>query len=287
MKTIRRVRQMQKTMRDLRARGQSIGFVPTMGYLHEGHLSLLRACRRENDIVVLSIFVNPTQFSPDEDFAAYPRDKKNDCLLAKKVNVDIIFYPSEEEMYPTGYLTYIDVASVSQGLCGSVRPRHFRGVATIVAKLLNIVGPDRIYLGQKDAQQCVVLRRMVQDLNIPTRVRVLPTVRESDGLAKSSRNAYLTPQERREAPVIYSALCRARRQIRDGERDARRIVTGMRDLIAAASSGQIDYVSCVGADDLQPLSRLSGRVLLAVAVRFGAARLIDNMLINVGMREHV
>ncbi|HQP12075.1 MAG TPA: pantoate--beta-alanine ligase, partial [Candidatus Omnitrophota bacterium] len=224
MKIITQAKTIQELSQKFRREGKTIGFVPTMGYLHDGHRSLLKACRRHNDISILSIFVNPTQFGPQEDFQSYPRDKKKDVLLAKKENVDIIFYPSEKMMYPGRYLTYIHVEKITATLCGASRPGHFRGVATVVGKLLNIVQPHRIYLGQKDAQQCVVIRQMVKDLNFPVQVRVLPTFREKDGLALSSRNAYLTAEERQEAPALYQALKMAREEIRRGETDSSRLI---------------------------------------------------------------
>lgn len=273
---------MQNLTQRLRREGQRIGFVPTMGYLHDGHSSLLKACRRQNDISVLSIFVNPVQFGPQEDLQSYPRDKKNDVLLAKKENVDIIFYPSEKVMYPERYLTYIHVDEITATLCGASRPGHFRGVATVVGKLLNIVQPHRVYFGQKDAQQCVVIRQMVQDLNIPVRVCVLPTVREKDGLALSSRNAYLTEKERQEAPVLYQTLKMAEAEIRRGERDPRRLTQMMVQFLnSRCPQGNIEYVMCVNAETLEPVKIIQGTVLLALAVRLGKARLIDNVLLRV------
>lgn len=282
MKIITRIKTMQNLTQRLRREGQRIGFVPTMGYLHDGHSSLLKACRRQNDISVLSIFVNPVQFGPQEDLQSYPRDKKNDVLLAKKENVDIIFYPSEKVMYPERYLTYIHVDEITATLCGASRPGHFRGVATVVGKLLNIVQPHRVYFGQKDAQQCVVIRQMVQDLNIPVRVCVLPTVREKDGLALSSRNAYLTEKERQEAPVLYQTLKMAEAEIRRGERDPRRLTQMMVQFLnSRCPQGNIEYVMCVNAETLEPVKIIQGTVLLALAVRLGKARLIDNVLLRV------
>ncbi len=273
---------MQNLTQKLRREGQRIGFVPTMGYLHDGHGSLLKACRRQNDISVLSIFVNPVQFGPQEDLQSYPRDKKNDVLLAKKENVDIIFYPSEKVMYPGRYLTYIHVDEITATLCGASRPGHFRGVATVVGKLLNIIQPHRVYFGQKDAQQCVVIRQMVQDLNIPVRVCVLPTVREKDGLALSSRNAYLTEKERQEAPALYQTLKMAEAEIRRGEQDPRRLTQMMAQFLnSRCPQGNIEYVMCVNAETLEPVKIIQGTVLLALAVRLGKARLIDNVLLRV------
>ena len=281
MKIITSIKTLQNLSHKLRGDGKKIGFVPTMGYLHDGHRSLLKTCRRQNDISVLSIFVNPVQFAPNEDFTSYPRDKKKDVLLAKKENIDIIFYPSVKSMYPGRYLTYINVEEITGALCGVLRPGHFRGVTTVVGKLLNIVQPHRIYLGQKDAQQCAVIRQMVQDLNIPVQVRILPTVRDKDGLALSSRNAYLTAQERQEAPVLYQTLKMAETAIRNGEKDPERIIRGMQRFLKNGCRGTVDYISCVDAETLQPVKIIRGGILLALAVRFGKARLIDNMLLRV------
>ncbi|MDP2654563.1 MAG: pantoate--beta-alanine ligase [Candidatus Omnitrophota bacterium] len=271
---------LRSAINKLKQQGRSIGFVPTMGALHEGHATLLRRSVRDNDATVLSIFVNPAQFSPQEDFRRYPRTQKKDVLLAKKTNVDIIFYPSVVGMYPAGFSTRVQVDGLSEGLCGALRPGHFRGVATVVAKLLNIVTPDVLYLGQKDAQQCAVIRRMVDDLNFPVRVQIEPTVRESDGLAMSSRNRYLTPNQRQKATGLYAALKAARAQIRAGERRASRIKALVREMLRR-TSGRIDYVECVDAKNLKPCSSLQGDILIAVAVWFGRARLIDNIIVRI------
>ncbi|MFA5089064.1 MAG: pantoate--beta-alanine ligase, partial [Candidatus Omnitrophota bacterium] len=238
--------------------------------------------RAENDLTVLSIFVNPTQFGPGEDFRVYPRDKKRDVLLAKKENVDIMFYPSAEEMYPRRYLTYVEVREVTRNLCGQFRSGHFTGVATVVVKLLNIVRPHTLYLGQKDAQQCVVIKQMIRDLNFPIDVRIMPIIREKDGLALSSRNKYLNTQERQQAAILYRALNRGREMIlKEGERQSRRIKAELRRFIRKAPLGRIEYIECVDADTLEPLERLSGRALIALAVKFGKAKLIDNMVIRI------
>lgn len=258
-----------------------IGFVPTMGALHEGHAALLKHSQKENDLTVLSIFVNPAQFGPQEDYRAYPRTKKEDVLLSKKSNVDIIFYPSEKEIYPSRYLTFVDVETVTKNLCGRFRPGHFRGVATVVAKLLNIVQPDTLYLGQKDAQQCVVIRKMAQDLNFPVQIKVVPTVREPSGLALSSRNQYLSPKEHTEAAALYQSLRRARQKIRQGTRKASAIIQLIKSYIHQKTSGKIQYVECVDADTLQPVKTLKGKILIALAVCFRQARLIDNIIVSV------
>jgi len=275
------ISQIQKFLAAARNKGKSIGFVPTMGALHHGHSTLLRRSRKDNDVSVLSIFVNPTQFGLNEDFTKYPRDKKKDVLLAKKENVDIIFYPSEKLMYPAGYLTFIEAGNLGQVLEGRSRPGHFRGVATVVAKLLNIVAPERMYLGAKDAQQCVVLKHLVTDLNFPTKIIIGPTVRESDGLAMSSRNQYLSPSERKDATVLYSSLLLAQNEIKRGLRDAAKTRFLIEQNIRTLSKGVIDYVACVDAETLNALTELKGNVLIALAARWGKTRLIDNISLSV------
>ncbi len=255
------------------------GFVPTMGYLHEGHLSLVRRARAENNHVAVSIFVNPTQFGPHEDYDRYPRDLERDLRLLEPLGVDLVFAPSVEEMYPPGFQTWVIVEEVSRPLEGAARPGHFRGVATIVAKLLNIIQPDRAYFGQKDAQQAVVIRRMVRDLNIPVEIVVCPTVREPDGLAMSSRNTYLSPEERRAATVLFRALQTAKAYYEQGERDAERLREAMRTVIQAEPLARLDYVSVADPETLQELSRVEGRALLSLAVYIGKTRLIDNILL--------
>ena len=260
---------------------KTIGFVPTMGALHEGHLTLLRKCKKENDLSILSIFVNPAQFAPNEDFRRYPRNKKKDVLLANKEKVDIMFSPSVDEMYSRRYLTYVKVNRLSEFLCGKSRPGHFAGVATIVAKLLNIVEPDVLYLGQKDAQQCRVLEQMIQDLNFPVKVKIIPTVRETDGLAMSSRNQSLSLRERKEAAALYSILQEAKKKILQGEHQGQNITHFMQKMIFQKTSATIDYAACVDAFSLEPLKVIQGKVLLALAVRFRKTRLIDNILVHV------
>jgi pantoate--beta-alanine ligase len=255
------------------------GFVPTMGYLHEGHLSLVRRARAENDRVAVSIFVNPTQFGPHEDYARYPRDLERDLRLLEPLGVDLVFVPSVEEMYPPGFQTWVIVEEVSRPLEGASRPGHFRGVATVVAKLFNILQPDRAYFGQKDAQQTVVIRRMVQDLNIPVEIAICPTVREPDGLAMSSRNTYLNPEERRAATVLFRALQAAKARYEAGERDAERLREAMREVIRAEPLARIDYVSVAHPETLQELERVEGPALLSLAVYIGTTRLIDNLML--------
>ncbi len=255
------------------------GFVPTMGYLHEGHLSLVRRARAENDRVAVSIFVNPTQFGPHEDYARYPRDLERDLRLLEPLGVDLVFVPSVEEMYPPGFQTWVIVEEVSRPLEGASRPGHFRGVATVVAKLFHILQPDRAYFGQKDAQQTVVIRRMVQDLNIPVEIVICPTVREPDGLAMSSRNTYLNPEERRAATVLFRALQAAKARYEAGERDAERLREAMREVIRAEPLARIDYVSVAHPETLQELERVEGPALLSLAVYIGTTRLIDNLML--------
>ena len=281
MRIIKSIKEMRQAIAAARHKGQRIGFVPTMGYLHEGHLSLVRQAKKENDCCVVSIFVNPTQFGPKEDIARYPRDFKHDSTLLKKENVDICFYPPDNDIYPQGYLTYIDVLGISDELCGRFRPGHFKGVATVVAKLLNIVQPDVMYVGAKDAQQVVVLRTLVKDLNIPVVVKTVETKREPDGLAMSSRNVYLSKDERSEASVLYKALMQAKKDVRAGEHQAARVIARMKDLISSESSARIQYIECVDVVSLKPLVTLKGKVLIALAVYFGKTRLIDNSIITV------
>jgi pantoate--beta-alanine ligase len=256
------------------------GFVPTMGYLHEGHLSLIRRARAENDRVAVSIFVNPTQFGPHEDYARYPRDLERDLRLLEPLGVDLVFVPSVEEMYPPGFQTWVIVEEVSRPLEGASRPGHFRGVATVVAKLFHILQPDRAYFGQKDAQQTVVIRRMVQDLNIPVEIVICPTVREPDGLAMSSRNTYLNPEERRSATVLFRALQIAKARYEAGERDAERLREAMREVIRAEPLARIDYVSVADPETLRELEQVEGPALLSLAVYIGTTRLIDNIMLT-------
>ena len=260
-----------------RALGGSLGLVPTMGYLHEGHLSLVRAARRENDAVAATIFVNPTQFGPNEDLARYPRDVARDLALLEAEGIDLVFAPSAEEMYPAGYATYVDVGRVTDRLEGASRPGHFQGVATVVAKLFGIVRPDRAYFGQKDAQQCVVIRRLVEDLNLGIELRVLPTVREPDGLALSSRNVYLSPAERRSALVLSRSLFAARDRFLAGERNAEALRALVRDAFTAEPGANLEYVSVADARDLAELDTVDVPAIVSLAARVGKTRLIDNV----------
>lgn len=271
---------MQRTADALRAAGRRIGFVPTMGYLHEGHVSLIRQARKRADEVVVSIFVNPRQFGPGEDYQGYPRDLDRDLRLIRETGGDIVFIPAPEEMYAGDFTTSVHVEGLTEGLCGTSRPDHFRGVTTVVTKLFAAVKPHLAVFGQKDAQQALVIRRMVRDLNLDVEVLIAPTVREPDGLAMSSRNIYLTPEERLQATALYQALCLARGMAGAGERDAQKIIRKMRDLISERPGARIDYVSIVDTGALRPVDRLAGEALVAVAVRFGRARLIDNVILS-------
>lgn len=262
--------------------GRTIGLVPTMGALHAGHLSLIESARAETGFVVVSIFVNPTQFGPNEDLNRYPRTLERDLKSCEEAGVDLVFHPRPEIMYPPDYRTFVEVTGLQDVLCGASRPGHFRGVATVVLKLFNLVQPDRAYFGQKDAQQVRVLQQMVHDLNVPVEIRVCPIVREADGLALSSRNKYLEAQERRGAAVLNRALSEARQRIEAGERDADSVRRVMVETIASVPGAVLDYAAVVDADSLQSLVQIAAErpVLLALAVRFGGTRLIDNLLID-------
>ncbi len=257
-----------------------IGLVPTMGYLHEGHMTLARWAKRDCHSVVASIFVNPTQFGPGEDFAAYPRDMERDLAMLRKEGVDIVFAPTVEEIYPQGFSTYVNVEKTTEVLEGARRPGHFRGVATVVAKLFTVVRPDKSYFGQKDGQQVAVIKRMTADLVLGTEIVVVPTVREADGLAMSSRNVYLTPAERAAAPVLYRALCRARDMHRAGERSAATLRQEVTHMIGADPLAKLDYISIADAATLQELETVDRPAMISLACRFGRARLIDNVIIG-------
>jgi pantoate--beta-alanine ligase len=249
-----------------------------MGYLHDGHLSLIRRARAENDLVVMSLFVNPTQFAAGEDLDRYPRDLERDLNLATGAGVDAVLHPEPGEMYDPGHCTWVDVEGLTDHLCGASRPGHFRGVTTVVAKLFSLCRPERAYFGQKDVQQALLIRRMAADLDLGVEVVVCPIVREPDGLAMSSRNVYLAPAERAQAPSMYRALCEAEAAIAAGERDAGVVRATVLGVLAEAPLGRVDYVEIVGADDLRPVDVIVGEVVVAVAVRFGAARLVDNVV---------
>lgn len=281
MKIITRVADMQHEVDRLRKQGKKIGFVPTMGYLHEGHLRLVHVAKSQCDIVVMSIFVNPTQFGPTEDFRDYPRDFNRDVELAETAGCHIIFHPEIHEIYPENYLTYVEVEELGGVLCGASRPTHFRGVTTVVTKLFHIVKPHLAVFGQKDAQQAIVIKRMVKDLNFDIQIIVAPTFREKDGLAMSSRNTYLTPAQRRQAVVLYQSLQAAQQMIENGERNGAAIKKEMRAIIEKQPDAIIDYIEIVETSHLTPLTHLSGEVLIALAVKIGKPRLIDNMMIQI------
>jgi pantoate--beta-alanine ligase len=270
----------RQAVTDARCRGLSIGLVPTMGALHAGHASLLRAARAETGFVVASIFVNPAQFGPREDLARYPRPIERDLEVCAAEGVDLVFTPEVETIYPAGFRTYVELHELGDVLEGASRPGHFRGVATVVLKLFNIVQPDVAYFGQKDAQQVRVLAQMVRDLDVPVRLRVCPIVREPDGLALSSRNQYLDSDQRHEATVLYQSLEEIRRCVEKGERDAAVLVQALEARIHSARGARLDYAVIVDAETLQPLARVQGRVLVALAVFFGATRLIDNLILE-------
>ncbi len=271
---------LQALMDRKRQKGLRIGFVPTMGYLHDGHVSLIRAAREQSDVVVLSIFVNPTQFGPDEDLGKYPRDMEGDEKIAMAEGVDYIYYPEPETMYGAGYQTCVTVERLARSQCGVSRPVHFGGVATVCTKLFNIVLPHKAFFGQKDYQQCAVIKRMVEDLNMNLDIVVLPTFRESDGLAMSSRNAYLDADRRRQALCLHQALQLGKRMAESGETDARKIVEAMSRRIEVESGARIDYVSIADPDSLEELETINGRAVALLAVFIGKTRLIDNEILT-------
>lgn len=259
---------------------RSVGLVPTMGALHEGHLSLIKSAKQSCDAVVVSIFVNPTQFGPHEDYEVYPRTVEADCALLEREGVDVVFLPGVEEMYPAGAATWVDAGAVGERLDGASRPGHFRGVATVVAKLLNIVEPDRAFFGQKDAAQVAVLRRMVQDLHFGTEIKVCPIVREADGLAMSSRNSYLSPEEREQARVLHETLRVIEKRFLEGERSAEQLIAAGLYVMAFEPTVRVDYLKVVNPDSLQEVALVEGRALVAVAAFVGATRLIDNVVLE-------
>jgi pantoate--beta-alanine ligase len=275
------IEETRKAIAAARAKGLSIGLVPTMGALHAGHASLLKAARRETGFVVASIFVNPTQFGPHEDLSRYPRPFAKDVEVCAAEGVDLIFHPEPATLYPPGFRTFVEVHEFQNVLCGVTRPTHFRGVATVVLKLFNIVQPDIAYFGQKDAQQARLLQQMVRDLDVPVTLKICPIVREPDGLAMSSRNQYLDAEQRRNATALFRALEVLRQRIAAGERRAAPLVQAAKELIDATPGARLDYAEIVFWDTLQPMATLHGQVLIALAVCFGATRLIDNLLITV------
>jgi len=275
--TIKSIRSLIKAARDS---NKTIGFVPTMGALHVGHISLIEAARKRCDFVVVSIFVNPTQFVPGEDFDKYPRPFEADLDICQKAGVDAVFAPAPEEMYPVENITWVNVEKITEPLCGRFRPGHFQGVTTVCSKLFNIIAPDIAFFGQKDAQQAIVIKRMVADLNMPLEIAVCSTVRESNGLAVSSRNKYLSEQQKKDAANIYKSLQKCHQMIDDDVKDTTQIIDEMSKILQQVPSIEIEYVSIVDADTLQNIDYIRGKVLIAVAVRIGPARLIDNILLD-------
>lgn len=282
MKVIRDPERLSKLLKGLSRSGKSIGFVPTLGALHSGHLSLIEQAGQDNHTVVVSIFVNPTQFGKQEDLHKYPRPLKNDLALCRKAKVDLVFLPDAKIMYPEGFTTFVNVDGLSNLLCGVFRPGHFRGVATVVAKLLNIIQPNVLYLGQKDAQQAGIIKRMVSDLNFPVKVKVVSTVRQKDGLAISSRNIYLNDQQKLDATVLFKALSLAKSLIDHGQRDVARIISRMRELIAKKRQVRIDYIAIVDSEKFKTIKKINQDCLICLAVKIGKTRLIDNLMITYG-----
>lgn len=280
MEIVSSIGKMQKVSAGLRREGRRIGLVPTMGALHEGHLSLIRKARSECDVVVVSVFVNPTQFGPSEDFTRYPRPFLRDTGLCRKERVDYLFHPSAPAMFPAGHRTFAEVRGLEDLLCGAVRPGHFKGVATVVLKLFNIVSPSDAYFGSKDYQQSLIIRTMAEDLNVPVTVKVLPIVREKDGLALSSRNAYMSAAQRQTAAHIPRAMKLAKNLFKQGVRDPSLIERKLKSFLKERGIDDIDYVSCIDPNDLSPVRKIDSPVRLALAVRVGTVRLIDNMLLT-------
>jgi pantoate--beta-alanine ligase len=281
MKVVTKINDLKLIVREFKQAGKSIGLVPTMGYLHDGHLSLIRASKKENDITVISIFVNPTQFGPNEDFDSYPRDYEGDFRKAEENGVDIVFAPEATEMYPEGYNTFIDVYGITDKMCGRSRPGHFRGVCTVVNKLFNIVEADRAYFGQKDAQQVAVVKRMVKDLNMGVEIVSCPIIREADGLALSSRNVYLSAEDRSAALVLSKSLKYAQDLVKDGEISVEKIRKLLIEYIEKEKRANIDYVEIVNAETFEDIDVIENSALIALAVRLGNTRLIDNTVLEV------
>jgi len=282
MREIKDLKEMRLFSEKAKSHGKKVGFVPTMGALHEGHLALVEAARRQCDIVVVSIFVNPTQFSPNEDLSRYPRNIRRDKNQLKHFDVEVLFIPDADAIYPGGYKTYVEVEKLSKKLCGRSRPAHFRGVATIVAKLFNIVAPDVAFFGEKDYQQLLIIRQLTRDLNWPIKIVPVPTVREFNGLAMSSRNAYLTAKEKKSATILYRALCLAKTEIEGGGKDMSRIIFRMRSLIGTEPGINLDYLLAVDPTSLEEARSVKGKILFVLAAQVGKARLIDNLVVDAG-----
>ena len=274
------VKDVRDTVKEWKKQGLKVGFVPTMGYLHEGHGSLIEMAAKENDKVVVSVFVNPIQFGPTEDLESYPRDFEADCKLCESLGADLVFHPENEEMYFDDFCTFVDISGLSEVLCGKTRPIHFRGVCTVVSKLFNIVAPDKAYFGQKDAQQLAIIRRMTRDLNFDVEIVGCPIIREDDGLAKSSRNTYLSPIERKAAVVLSKAIFAGEKMAREGITDALTIKATMMAILKNEVLANVEYVELVDFDTLQDVETITGPILCAIAVRIGKTRLIDNFIIN-------
>lgn len=276
------VAKLRELVANFKKKNKSIGLVPTMGALHEGHASLINASAKENDITIVSVFVNPTQFGPNEDYEAYPRTLENDCIVAQNAGADVVFAPKNKDLYPNEDMTWVEVTGdITKVLCGRTRPIHFRGVTTVVSKLFNLSRADRAYFGLKDAQQTEVLRRMVDDLFFNVELRIMPIVREADGLAKSSRNTYLSPEERKSALILSKSLRLAKEAFTNGQRDVEAILNLVKDTIQSEKTSQIDYVEMYKLPGLKPVgNKIEGRVLLALAVKFGTTRLIDNVILE-------
>ena len=280
MKIVSTVEQVREEVKKWRQQGLTVGLVPTMGYLHEGHKSLIDKAVAQNDKVVVSVFVNPIQFGPTEDLAPYPRDLERDAALCEDAGAALIFHPEKEDMYFDDFCTYIDMDGLTKGLCGKTRPIHFRGVCTVVGKLFNIVHPDRAYFGQKDAQQLAVVRRMVRDLNFDLEIVGCPIIREEDGLAKSSRNTYLSEEERKAAVILHKGLVKGEEMVSAGEKDVKKVLDAITEIIESEPLARIDYVEAVDFDNIETIDTIEGSVLVAVAVYIGKTRLIDNFIVG-------
>ncbi len=278
MKIVKTVDEVRAQVKEWRKEGLSVGLVPTMGYLHEGHQSLIKKSVEQNDRTVVSVFVNPMQFGPTEDLESYPRNLEADARLVESTGGDLIFNPEPEEMYKDGFCSFVNMTGLPDALCGLTRPVHFKGVCTVVNKLFNIVKPDRAYFGEKDAQQLAIIMRMVKDLNMDIEIVGCPIIREADGLAKSSRNIYLTPEERKAAVILSKSVALGKKMVAEGEKDAKKIVTAMKELINSEPLATIDYVEMVDMDTMKAIDEVKGHVLCAMAVKFGKARLIDNFI---------
>jgi len=279
IRLVETIKEIRSFVEAAKARGETVGFVPTMGAFHLGHLSLMRQAKKATDAVIVSIFVNPLQFAAGEDYDRYPRQMAKDLRMAESEKVDVLFAPSVAEMYPKGFATFVDQNDLPAKLCGQFRPDHFRGVMSVVAKLFSMVKPDAAFFGQKDYQQYLIIRRMATDLNLDVDVRVLPTVREEDGLAMSSRNVYLGPKQRKDAVCLHRALQRAEELIGSGESSAVRVAAEMKRVIHRVKGARVDYIAIVNSDTLEPVKEIKGKSLIAAAVRIGKARLIDNILV--------